>query len=46
MERIEKMEELRDIIGAELLLEELVSAMSDDEAEENFNFIKRMYDLN
>ena len=46
MERIGKMEELRDIIGAELLLEELVRAMSEDEAKENFDFIKRMYGLN
>ena len=46
MERIEKMEELKDLMGADLLLEELVRAMSDDEAEENFNFIERMHGLN
>ena len=45
MERLETMEELKDLIGAEMLLEELVRAMSDAEAEENFDFIKRMYDL-
>ena len=46
MERIETMEELKDLMGADLLLEELVRAMSDDEAKENFDFIKRMYDFN
>ena len=46
MERIEKMDELKEIMGADLLLEELVRAMSEDEAKENFDFIKRMHGLN
>ena len=43
MKRLEQMEELKDIMGAEMLLEELVRAMNETEAKENFDFIKRMH---
>lgn len=45
MNRFNAMEYLLERMGAENLLRELVDAMSEDEAKENFEFIDRMHDL-
>ena len=39
------MEKLLEYMTAEQLLEELVRAMSEDEARDNFDFIVRMWDI-
>lgn len=41
----DKFERLRELMGDQMLLEELVRAMSGKEAEENFDFIIQMHDL-
>lgn len=45
-ELLEKLDELKEIMGAEELLEELGKAMSDKELQENLEFIDRMHDTN
>lgn len=39
------MAEMKELMGAESLLEELFQAMSSDEAQENLEHIDRMHDL-
>lgn len=39
-------ENMADQIGAQALLEELLSAMDDDELKANLEFIDQMHDLN
>ena len=41
----EKMEELKDLMGAEALLEEIIVSMSSDELKETLEWITRMYDI-
>ena len=41
----EKMEELKELMGAEALLEEIIVAMSGDEIKEMVEWITRMYDI-
>lgn len=41
----DKFERLRELMGDQMLLEELVRAMSSKEAQENFDFIIQMHDL-
>lgn len=41
-----KAEELKELLGTELLLNELIQAMSTDELRENLEFIDRMHDTN
>ena len=41
----EKMEELKEIMGAEALLEEIIVSMSSDELKEMLEWITRMYDI-
>lgn len=45
MKRLEIMDILVEAIGTENLLENLVRAMSEDEAKENFEYIARMFDI-
>ena len=42
---MEKMEILRDILGAEELLDNLLQALSSQELEENAEFIARNWDI-
>jgi len=42
---MEKMEKLRDMLGAEILLEELLRALSSQELEENVEYIARNNDI-
>ena len=41
----EKMEELKELMGAEALLEEIIVSMSGDEIKEMVEWITRMYDI-
>jgi hypothetical protein len=41
----EKMEELKNLMGAEALLEEIIVSMSSDELKEMVNWIMRNYDI-
>jgi len=43
--KMEKMEKLRDMLGAEILLEELLRALSSQELEENVEYIARNNDI-
>lgn len=45
MKRFERLEQLVEALGLEKTLEELVNAMSDEEMEENYKYIARMYEL-
>ena len=45
MDRFEMLERLVEVLGIEKTLEELVNAMSDDEMEENYKYIARMYEI-
>ena len=45
-ELIEKMEELKDVIGSDDLLLSLALALSSDELQENLEYIDRMFDTN
>lgn len=45
MEAYDKYLELKDQLGEEKLLEELVQAMGTDELESNLDYIARMYDI-
>lgn len=40
-----KVDRLREILGADLLVEELIRAMTTDEAEDNLNYIARNHDI-
>ena len=41
----EKMEELKELMGAEALLEEVIVSMSSDELRETIEWITRMYGI-
>ena len=41
----EKMEKLKDFMGAETLLEEIIVSMSCDELKETLEWITRMYNI-
>lgn len=41
----EKMEKLKEIMGAEALLEEIIGSMSRDELKEMLEWITRMYNI-
>ena len=41
----EKMEELKELMGAEALLEEIIVSMSSDELKETLEWITQMYDI-
>jgi len=41
----EKMEKLKELMGAEALLEEIIVSMSSDELKETLEWITRMYDI-
>jgi len=41
----EKMEELKNLMGAEVLLEEIIVSMSSDELKETLEWITRMYNI-
>jgi len=45
-ELMEKMDELKDLMGAEELLNNLALAMSTDDLRENLEYIDRMFDTN
>lgn len=45
MKRFERLEQLVEALGIEKTLNELVNAMSDEEMEENFEYIARMYEI-
>ena len=45
-ELLDKLEELKEIIGAEELLLSLALALSSDELQENLEYIDRMFDTN
>ena len=45
-ELLDKLEELKEIIGTEDLLLNLALALSSDELQENLEYIDRMYDTN
>ncbi len=46
MKRLDKMEKLIEALGAAEALEALTRAMSEDEFQDYYNFIMRVYDLN
>lgn len=46
MKRFEQMQTLIDYLGEKEALEALTRAMSDDEFDENFNYICQMYEIN
>lgn len=46
MKRLEQMQTLIDYLGEQEALEALTRAMSDDEFNENFKYICRMYEIN
>ena len=41
----EKMEELKELMGAEALLEEIIVSMSCDELKETLEWITQVYDI-
>lgn len=45
-ELVGKVDDLKEILGTEQLLNELVSAMSSDELQANLEHIDRMHDTN
>ena len=45
-ELLDKLEELKEIIGTDDLLLNLALALSSDELQENLEYIDRMYDTN
>ena len=45
MERLDKMDQLVELLGAAEALEALTRAMSEEEFQENYDFIMRVYDL-
>ena len=45
MKRLEQMDKLLEYMSESELLENLVRALSDDEAKDNFEYIARMHDI-
>lgn len=45
MKRFERLEQLVEALGMEKTLEELVNAMSDDEMEDLYEYIAKMYEI-
>ena len=45
MTRLDKMDELVELLGVAEVLEALTRAMSEEEFQENYDFIMRCYDL-
>lgn len=41
----EKYEQMKELMGAEMLLEEIIQGMSSDEMRDSLKFIARMHDL-